>query len=393
MKAGAIVLVCLAVLVVLTCSMFYTVNETEQALLMYFGKPDPQIQGPGLHFKWPVVNTVQKYDRRLRVLVTTAITQAVKGETEKTEARSAQPAGPDGLRAAIPAGSGGRERPGRPAAKPGGNERAAAAAPHAREPAPEVHGDEREGVEIPLIILQAYVCWRITDPLKFYQAFRASVPEAERKLYSIASDGLSRVSLYTMDQLVSTDKDTVKLAGIEDEMRTYMTDQLQGRYGVVVERFGINRLALPSRNEQKVYERMQSKRKMHAQRYKAEGRRRADEIRANAEAEARDIESKAEAKKIETLGEADAKVAEIYRKAYTDKLEFYQFWKTLEAYKSIFKADTTLVISADNDLMKYFRMSAAVPSAVTAPGATDPAKPTRPKDPGKPGGPVKKSGG
>ena len=291
MKGKMFFLVFAGVLLAACSSMFYTVHEREHAILMYFGKPEPRTIQPGLHFKWPVVNTVQKYDRRLRIYVPTAITQTL--QDKKT------------------------------------------------------------------IILQAYLCWKITDPLKFYESVRY-VAGAEQKLNDIASSALgSRISKHPITAIISTDKSKVKLGEIEQEMKEYMSLALKDTYGITVERFGINRLALPNANEKTVYDRMKSERAVAASEYRTEGRREADFIRARAKRAADEIVSKALAQETAIRGEGEAKATQIYRDAYSKDPEFYRFWRTLETYKKIFGSETTLVIPADSELMKYFQMSGA----------------------------------
>ena len=289
MKGGMIVLLCLAVLAAVCSSMFYTVNEREHAILMYFGKPRPEPIKPGLRFKWPMVNTVQKYDRRLRVHVTKAITQTLKDK--KT------------------------------------------------------------------IILEAYLCWRISDPLKFYESVRY-VTEAQQKLNDIASSALgSRISEYPITAIISTDKGKVKLGEIERKMREDMAGTLGDTYGITVERFGFNRLALPVANERTVYDRMKSERAVAANEYKTDGQREAEVIRARAKQAADETVARANAEATGIRGEGEAKATQIYRDAYSQDPEFYEFWRTLETYKKIFGSETTLVIPPDCELMKYFKMS------------------------------------
>ena len=289
MKGGMIVLLCLALLAAVCSSMFYTVNEREHAILMYFGKPRPEPIKPGLRFKWPMVNTVQKYDRRLRVHVTKAITQTLKDK--KT------------------------------------------------------------------IILEAYLCWRISDPLKFYESVRY-VTEAQQKLNDIASSALgSRISEYPITAIISTDKGKVKLGEIERKMREDMAGTLGDTYGITVERFGFNRLALPVANERTVYDRMKSERAVAANEYKTDGQREAEVIRARAKQAADETVARANAEATGIRGEGEAKATQIYRDAYSQDPEFYEFWRTLETYKKIFGSETTLVIPPDCELMKYFKMS------------------------------------
>ena len=80
------------------------------------------------------------------------------------------------------------------------------------------------------------------------------------------------------------------------------------------------------------------------------------------------IQSEAYRKVEEIRGAADAKATEIYASAYNQSLEaveFYEFTRTLQAYKSIITENTTLVLSTDSDLFKFLKGM--------APDATTPA--------------------
>jgi len=286
-----IALLLVAVIAAALSSVCYTVNESQVAILMYFGKPEPKPIRSGLHFKWPIINTVKKYDRRLHVHVTNPITQTLKDK--KT------------------------------------------------------------------IILQAYLCWRIADPLRFYESVNG-IQAAQQKLNDIASSALgSRISEYPITAIISTEPDKVKLAQVESEMKTHMAREMKGEYGITVERFGLNRLALPVANEWTVYDRMKSERAVAANEYKSDGEREAKVIRARANQAAHKTVNDAEAEATCIRGEGEAKATQIYRDAYAQDPEFYQFWRTLETYKKIFGPETTVVIPPDSELMKYF-MSPAV---------------------------------
>jgi membrane protease subunit HflC len=299
MRAGIILLICIAAVTLVCSSVFYIVNEWEYGILMEFGKPAEETLRPGLHVKWPIVNTVQRYDRRVRVHVTRDITQTL--------------------------------------------------------------ADKK------IVILQAYLCWRISDPLRFYESVRY-LPEAKQKLNDAASSVLgSAISNYSMTSLVSVEPGAVKLPQIEARMRDGINTVKKGAeraslhdlYGMTVERFGINRFSLPEASERAVYDRMKSEREVAASEYRTQGRKEADVIRARATqaAEATLSEARSEATRIR--GEGDAKATQIYRDAYSKDPEFYRFYRTLEAYRKILGSETTLVIPADSELMRYFRMPEA----------------------------------
>ncbi len=286
-KAGLIIIVILGLILLVGSSMFYTVNQSEHAILLEFEKPVRWDLEPGLHFKWPIVNRVHKYDNRLRVFHTTAIEQTL--------------------------------------------------------------GDQKT------IVLQAFLCWRITDPLKFYESVKYEA-EAEQKLNDIASSALgSSVGTFPIGALISVVEGKVKLPEIEQKMKVHMADRFKDDYGVTVERFGINRLALPPKNEAAVYRRMETERKVAAKEYESQGRKEADEIRAKAKRIAEDTITVAMSDATRTRGLGEAKAAKTYADAYSKDAAFYKFWRTLETYKKVFASKATLVIPSDIELMRYFR--------------------------------------
>jgi modulator of FtsH protease HflC len=44
---------------------FFSVNQTEQALVFQFGKVQPPVREPGLNFKIPLIQNVEYFDRRV----------------------------------------------------------------------------------------------------------------------------------------------------------------------------------------------------------------------------------------------------------------------------------------------------------------------------------------
>ena len=54
----------IAIGIVASASM-YTVHQTEQAIVLQFGKPEQVVREPGLKFKTPFVQNVIFYDRRV----------------------------------------------------------------------------------------------------------------------------------------------------------------------------------------------------------------------------------------------------------------------------------------------------------------------------------------
>src|SRR3546814_8215790 len=108
----------------------------------------------------------------------------------------------------------------------------------------------------------------------------------------------------------------------------------------------------------KIYDRMISERRQIAERFLSEGNGEAARIRGNRVRDLNKIQSEAYRQVEEIRGVADAKAAEIYARAYNqspEAVEFYEFTRTIQAYKSIIAENTTLVLSTGSDLFKFLK--------------------------------------
>src|SRR5689334_24766049 len=103
---------------------------------------------------------------------------------------------------------------------------------------------------------------------------------------------------------------------------------------------------------------MISERRQSAERFLSEGNGEAARIRGNRLRDMNKIQSEAYRQVEEIRGVADARAAEIYAKAYNQSPEavsFYEFTRTMQAYKSLIAENTTLVLSTDSDLFKFLK--------------------------------------
>ena len=105
--------------------------------------------------------------------------------------------------------------------------------------------------------------------------------------------------------------------------------------------------------EKDVFARMIAERKRIAARYRSEGEGEAARIRGEQERELQRIQSEAYRSAQEVRGEADGKATGIYAKAYNQDAAFYAFMKSMETYESGVDSSTTLVLTTKGDLLKY----------------------------------------
>jgi membrane protease subunit HflC len=213
------------------------------------------------------------------------------------------------------------------------------------------------------VVLQAFVCWCVEDPLEFFRAVR-TFDNAHQKLDDLicASIG-AKLGDHTMSNLISVVADEVKIPEMEQQIGSDVDAKTRTGYGIRIARVGISRLALPEDNARSVYKRMEAERSAIANEYRALGREEADKIKAEADKEKSDIIATAYKEAQIIQGEGDAQAAEIYAAAHSQAPDFFKLLRTLEAYKKMLKQQAMIVMSADSDLLKYLNGAPLPPTA------------------------------
>jgi membrane protease subunit HflC len=115
----------------------------------------------------------------------------------------------------------------------------------------------------------------------------------------------------------------------------------------------------------RIYQRMISERLQIAQRFRSEGEGEAARIAGNKERDLNEIRSTAYRRVQEIRGESDAKATEIYARAYTQNpqaAEFYAFLKSMETYRKVLTKESTLILSTDSDLFSLLKRAGAKPT-------------------------------
>ncbi len=201
------------------------------------------------------------------------------------------------------------------------------------------------------LVVDNYSRWRIKDPLKFYQSVR-TVSQGISRIDDIVYAEL-RVALgqYLLTEVVSS-----KRAEIMERV-TQKCDELLANYGIEVLDVRIKRADLPPENEKAVYNRMRAERERQAKTYRSEGREEATKIRAQADKERTIMLAEAKQKAEQLKGEGEAEATLIYAKALEQDSEFYQFTRSLEAYKQSLSKDTELVLTPNSEFFKYLKSS------------------------------------
>ena len=209
------------------------------------------------------------------------------------------------------------------------------------------------------LVVDNYVVWRIGDPVKFKEAF----PKGPSGM-SDAADRIDRVVRDDVREVIGRHTLTEVL---NDQRVPIMTDIAANtresllEWGISVADVRINRTELPGGTEGSVYERMKTERGRLAKKNRAEGQENARRIRAEAKREAQIIVANAKRDAEITKGEGDAEATRIYAAAYGSDPDFYEFTRSLEAYRKTIGADTTLVLSPESEFFQFLERSGREP--------------------------------
>jgi membrane protease subunit HflC len=98
---------------------------------------------------------------------------------------------------------------------------------------------------------------------------------------------------------------------------------------------------------------MKAERERQAKQYRSEGEEESKKITAKADMERTIILAEAYKQSEQMKGEGDARAVKIYADAYQKDLEFYEFHRSLEAYKKSLKEGTKLILNADSEFFKF----------------------------------------
>ncbi len=204
------------------------------------------------------------------------------------------------------------------------------------------------------IIITCYICWRVKDPLLFFQSLLNSDIATQKLSDMVNSQMGNALGEFKLDHIINTDASQVRLADLEQQILAKTNAGAVGRYGIEVMDIGIRRLAYPSVVADAVYNRMRSERLKEAKKFRAEGKEEATKIKAKADREAKEIMAQAFKESEILKGEGDRKALEIYANAYTKDKAFFEFLKSMEVYKDILDNRSTVILSTDSDIFKYF---------------------------------------
>ncbi len=196
-----------------------------------------------------------------------------------------------------------------------------------------------------------FVAWRIADPRRYFTATLGSESGAELRLTPIVVEALrNTINQRTLQDIVALDR-----SNLGGGMLKQVNEAAGRSLGIQVVDIRIKRIDLPEESNvlASVYERMRAERSRVALQLRAEGQEEAAKIQAEADRQRLVITADGERDAQQLRGQGDAQAAAIAAQTYSQDPEFYAFYRSLQAYKTMFGGKDVVVLDPDSDLLHY----------------------------------------
>jgi membrane protease subunit HflC len=203
------------------------------------------------------------------------------------------------------------------------------------------------------LVVDAFVRYRISNPLAFYRTLGNETVARDRLEPLINSSLREVLGAASAGDIISRQRDQLMartLAGVRGRAD-------RSHLGIEVVDLRIKRADLPAANAQAVYQRMRSNLQQKAAQIRAQGEASRREIIADADKQVTITLAKASEQSFTVRGAGEAESARLFASSYGKDPSFAAFYRSMEAYEGSFADDqTTLVLSPDSDFFKYFKL-------------------------------------
>ena len=201
------------------------------------------------------------------------------------------------------------------------------------------------------LVVDAFVRYRISDPLQYYRTLRDERTARDRIERLVNSSLRQVLGSATSNDIISGKRGQLMLQA----QRDVAARAASSRLGVQIIDVRIKRADLPAANQAAVYRRMKTSREQEAAQIRAIGEQQKREIIAGADKEVAITLATASEEGEKTRGEGDAQRTRIFAQSFGKDPGFAAFYRSMQAYEqSLGQGDTTMVLSPDSAFFKYF---------------------------------------
>ena len=198
------------------------------------------------------------------------------------------------------------------------------------------------------INVDSFVRYKITDPLEFRK--KALTDANFRQIFGGRLNAAVRaeVGKVFLGDMLSDKREDV----MQSITRTLKKQATQ--FGIEVVDVRIGRTDLPETTSQAVYNRMRSDRIAEAAKLRSEGAEIKAKIQAEADKDRTVIIADAQKTSQILRGEGEGTRTSVLNQAFGKDPDFFEFYRTMEAYDAAFGEGTTMVLNPNSDFFRFF---------------------------------------
>ncbi len=200
--------------------------------------------------------------------------------------------------------------------------------------------------------VDSFAAWQIVDVARFYRATSGDEARAASLLAARIDNGLrDQFGRRTQHEVISGERDALMR-----ELTQSLDQRTRQEFGIRLLDVRVKAIELPVDVSSSVFERMKAERAKEAQDHRSRGNELAEGIRADADRQRTVILAEAFAEAERTRGEGDAIASQTYAQAFSQDRDFYEFYRSMQAYENTFnnKGDI-VVLDAQNEFLRYLK--------------------------------------
>jgi membrane protease subunit HflC len=203
------------------------------------------------------------------------------------------------------------------------------------------------------VIVDSFAKWRISNVAQFFRSTGGNSAKTSRLLSERINTSLrDEFGKRTIQEVVSGERAEIMALLTKD------SDEKAAELGVEILDVRVKQIDLPPEVSESVYERMRAERERVARDLRAQGAEAAERIRADADRQQTVILADAFKNAEELRGEGDRESAAVYANAFNQDKEFYSFYRSLNAYRTMFSSgNDIMVLEPDSEFFRYFKDS------------------------------------
>ena len=201
------------------------------------------------------------------------------------------------------------------------------------------------------LVVDSFVKWKIRDVHQYYTRLKGQKANARSRLSQRVNDSLRQeFGKRTVQEVISGDRKQIM-----EVVREVMNEEA-ATLGIEIIDVRLKRVDLDPSISDRVYQRMAAERQRVAKELRAQGEEAAEKIRADADRQQEILLANADRDAQIIRGEGDAVATAAYAATFGKNTEFYNLYRSLNAYRDSFSSKQDLIIvDPSSTFFKYFK--------------------------------------